>query len=174
MSVESEPAMSREEFDRLFLELLSSIEPWKLNSVADHVHEFARNWRSNGRKPRKRKERKARKQRGNRREAYFTYMRSELWKEIRSVVLERDRHECLCCGEPATEVHHRSYSAKVMAGNDNSKLASICGRCHNRLHYTDDNKKRSKKETEQEYLRAIEARIRRRRVSSRCEPKTEI
>jgi 5-methylcytosine-specific restriction endonuclease McrA len=148
MTVEMTPAMSHEEFDALFGELLKAIEPWKLNSLADHMIRFARDYRKGGSKPRNRKERKPKPSKEHRREDYEKYMKSALWAAIRKEVLDRDGHRCLSCGDPATEVHHRSYSIDVLEGRDNAKLASLCGRCHNRIHYGSDNVKLTKSKTE--------------------------
>lgn len=145
MSVESAPAMSREEFDALFGAILASVEPWKLNSVAEHMRDFARR---PGRKSRNRKPRKQKPTKTNRREDYEAYLKSALWQAIRKEVLDRDDHKCLACGDPANEVHHRSYAPAVLEGRDNSQLASICGRCHNRIHYGDGNVKLSKSKTD--------------------------
>lgn len=145
MSVESEPAMSREEFDSLFGAILATVEKWKLNSAADHMREFARR---PGRKSRDRKPRKQKPSKLCRREEYERYMKSPLWQAIRKEVLDRDDHKCMTCGDPANEVHHRSYSPEVMDGRDNSKLTSLCGRCHNRIHYGSDNFKLTRSKTE--------------------------
>lgn len=166
MTVEYEPAMSREEFDTLFGAIIAAVEPWKLNAVADHMLDVARNYSQPGRKPRNRKARKQRKHKPDRRAEYKAYMKSDQWKEIRLVVLSRDHYTCLCCGDPATEVHHRSYSRRVLDGLDNSKLASICARCHTRIHFTDDNERRSRNETEQQYKLAIAARLRRAKLAA--------
>ena len=145
MSVESAPAMSREEFDALFGPVLALVDRWKLNSVAYHMRDFARR---PGRKPRNRKPRNTKPSKANRRHEYETYMRSALWQAIRKEVLDRDCYKCLACGDPANEVHHRSYDPEVLEGRDNSKLASICGRCHNRIHYSDENVKLTRSKTE--------------------------
>ena len=65
---------------------------------------------------------------------YGKYLASPLWAEIRTRVLERDKHTCQDCGGPANQVHHLSYSDAVMAGKDDSQLVSLCGDCHQIRH----------------------------------------
>ena len=56
-------------------------------------------------------------ERKRRREYYRNvYLKSDEWKRKRHVVLKRDNWRCTCCGEPATQVHHKRY-AKRNIGN---------------------------------------------------------
>ena len=71
------------------------------------------------------------------------YLKSDLWRTIRSRVLKRDQHRCLGCGNPTGMVHHASYLKKVLDGMDDDFLISICDTCHNHLHFDKDGKKRS-------------------------------
>lgn len=65
---------------------------------------------------------------------YSVYLRSEEWKAIRLRVLMRDNHLCLDCGRKATQVHHLSYAPAVMSGRDDTKLVSLCRKCHKARH----------------------------------------
>ncbi|MGB8028149.1 MAG: hypothetical protein WCF30_00665 [Terracidiphilus sp.] len=79
---------------------------------------------------------------------YLEYLRSTLWKNIRKRILKRDGSACRRCGGKATEVHHRSYSEAVLAGNDDAQLASICEGCHNIVTFDDSGARRSPDETD--------------------------
>lgn len=111
-----------------------------------------------GRKKRIRDQNRRAPRKLNRREEYAKYLKSPEWQEIRQIVLERDSYRCLCCGDPANEVHHRSYSPRVMAGRGNNKLASICRRCHSRIHYSNDGEPLGKKDTEKAFKAMVIAR----------------
>ena len=64
---------------------------------------------------------------------YDKYLRSDKWRELRWLVLERAGHICEGCGRGrAIQVHHRSYEH---AGNEFLfELVALCGGCHKRLH----------------------------------------
>jgi hypothetical protein len=79
---------------------------------------------------------------------YPEYLRSMLWKKIRKRILKRDGNVCRRCGGRATEVHHRSYSEAVLAGNDDEQLVSICKGCHNFITLEDLGARRSPGETD--------------------------
>ena len=79
---------------------------------------------------------------------YADYLKSPLWQKIKRRVLKRDGKTCRRCGGKATRVHHRSYTDKVLAGNDDEQLASICEGCHNFIHFDDNGYKRSPEETD--------------------------
>ncbi len=61
---------------------------------------------------------------------YADYLQSETWKAIRLRVLKRDLFRCYGCYGRACQVHHRSYSANVLAGRDTAPLVAICYPCH--------------------------------------------
>lgn len=63
-------------------------------------------------------------------DSYEEYLDSALWGRLRGKVLARDRHRCYACGDRAAQVHHASYSVKVLKGKDRSKLMSVCAGCH--------------------------------------------
>lgn len=74
---------------------------------------------------------------------YDKYLRSALWRGIRKRVLQRDNNRCIRCEGKATLVHHRSYGASVMAGEDDGQLASLCEGCHNVIEFCPDGTKNS-------------------------------
>ena len=75
------------------------------------------------------------KQRQRRRDYYRNvYLKSDEWKRKRYVVLKRDNWQCVYCGAPATQVHHKKY-AKYNIGKEPIKwLVSICKSCHDAQH----------------------------------------
>jgi hypothetical protein len=64
---------------------------------------------------------------------YRGYLDSPLWKSIRAQVLSNAHYECTCCDSKATQVHHRDYRPRVMAGHDLSPLVAICSECHKKI-----------------------------------------
>ena len=63
-------------------------------------------------------------------DAYNEYLKSLLWKEIRQRVLTAANFECAGCFNRATEVHHRDYRPRVLAGEDITPLVALCTECH--------------------------------------------
>lgn len=68
---------------------------------------------------------------------YAEYLTSPLWQAIRTKALA-NRKTCSVCGEPATEVHHRSYSRDVMTGKDVGSLMPLCATCHDLGEFSTD------------------------------------
>jgi cbb3-type cytochrome oxidase subunit 3 len=62
------------------------------------------------------------------------YLLSDEWKRKRYVVLKRDNWTCVCCGAPATQVHHKRYARKNIGKEPIEWLVSVCDDCHNSLH----------------------------------------
>ncbi|PVE25789.1 hypothetical protein DC522_03175 [Microvirga sp. KLBC 81] len=61
---------------------------------------------------------------------YDAYRRTPVWKDASGKVLKKAGYKCACCPSRATEVHHRDYRPRVLAGEDLSPLVPICRRCH--------------------------------------------
>jgi len=74
--------------------------------------------------------------------SYREYLSSDLWGEIRRRVLARDDHTCRICNDPATQVHHNSYSLDALSGNLIDQLFSLCRPCHHRLEFKADGHKK--------------------------------
>ena len=72
---------------------------------------------------------------------YRDYLASDLWREVRLRALRRDRFACRCCGDRATQVHHRKYEYRVMKGEVLGHLLSLCERCHKSIEFRDDGQK---------------------------------
>ena len=64
--------------------------------------------------------------------AHREYLKSATWKDIRERVLSRDRNKCVKCGNPGSDVHHKTYKRW---GNEKTKdLITLCRVCHENLH----------------------------------------
>lgn len=65
--------------------------------------------------------------------SYGDYLKSSLWRRIRSKVLARDWYRCRLCGKTASQVHHSRYDLAALSGRDLSRLAAVCPGCHKRI-----------------------------------------
>ena len=67
------------------------------------------------------------------------------WRELRAVVLKRDKHTCRKCGSTNKElhVHHLRYSGKIW-DSPISDLVTLCKDCHNEIHSRKSRKKLNK------------------------------
>lgn len=77
--------------------------------------------------------------------SYRAYLQSALWQKLRRDALERDSWTCRLCGGRATEVHHETYSEKLLAGRTIDGLVSICRTCHQWVEFTRFGNKRDVK-----------------------------
>jgi hypothetical protein len=60
---------------------------------------------------------------------YLRYLRSDLWREKRRLVLERDGYRCqVWLQHVATEVHHKTYAR--LGHEPLEDLISLCRACH--------------------------------------------
>jgi hypothetical protein len=66
--------------------------------------------------------------------AYGAYRKGPVWKAQRTRVLELAGRQCVGCGARATQVHHRDYRPRVIAGEDDLPLVALCKSCHLHLH----------------------------------------
>lgn len=67
---------------------------------------------------------------------YNSYLASPEWQDVRSRVLERDRHLCQgCLISPAEVVHHLTYAH--VRHELLFELTSLCQACHARAHEVD-------------------------------------
>jgi hypothetical protein len=91
--------------------------------------------------------------------SYAEYLRSSLWRRIKSAFLELHPY-CCCCLRHANQIHHRAYDYDTLAGLSNEQLAPICRKCHNEIEFYTDGSKRYGLEAVNKALN--------RRVSSFC------
>lgn len=71
--------------------------------------------------------------------SYKSYLKSDLWRDIRLAVLSR-KSTCIRCGESADQVHHGSYAEFVMRGNAPEYLHPVCDDCHRQAEFIGDKK----------------------------------
>lgn len=61
------------------------------------------------------------------------YLASREWKAIRRSILQAVNYHCCCCDERATQVHHRDYRPRVLAGEDPTALVALCEDHHDQI-----------------------------------------
>ncbi len=66
---------------------------------------------------------------------YQAYLRSPFWKRKRARALKRDKGKCFICRAKATEVHHKFYSKRALAGQSIRFLFAICRECHQAIEF---------------------------------------
>ena len=68
---------------------------------------------------------------------FVTYMQSEDWKRLKSIVFERDNHRCVECNEGTNKLvcHHKDYDNWGKGNNEErDDCITVCSRCHGILH----------------------------------------
>lgn len=85
--------------------------------------------------------------------SYDEYLRSPLWRSIRSRVLHRDRRLCLC-GQAAKRVHHLDYEKQTLMGCRLTGMVSVCQSCHQAAEVGNGGRKRSLSEANS-FLRPV-------------------
>lgn len=73
--------------------------------------------------------------------SYKEYLQSDDWKMIRARILAAN-NLCVMCESKATQVHHVKYYASVMLGISDTRLASLCGKCHETIEIKENGDKR--------------------------------
>ncbi|MCP3471370.1 HNH endonuclease [Bradyrhizobium sp. CCGUVB1N3] len=63
---------------------------------------------------------------------YADYLTSPEWRAKADAVLAREDGNCQRCGDPAREVHHRTYERLFNELLDD--LEALCVRCHRLVH----------------------------------------
>ena len=74
-------------------------------------------------------------------ETYQDYLNSPMWAEIRERVWNRDNGTCVACDAPGHCVHHRSYKDRVLRGEWDSDLITLCDACHKYIEFESDGSK---------------------------------
>lgn len=99
--------------------------------------------------------------------SYAHYLASELWASIRARVMDAWRHKCVVCHGAASEVHHLDYDRPTMDGSSLSGLTPMCGKCHRKVEFEANGKKRTLKESEKRFWRLSKrSSARRKRVTT--------
>lgn len=86
---------------------------------------------------------------------YPAYLKSHRWHEIKSRVLGKAGRECAGCLDQATQVHHRDYRPRVLAGEDDTPLVPLCKSCHDKVHYKEDGTRRQVWQEEERALTGL-------------------
>jgi len=64
----------------------------------------------------------------------LSFQNSEYWKEVRTLILARDR-SCVHCGSKLfLEVHHITYEHKGFEKEHLGDLILLCSECHKKIH----------------------------------------
>ena len=68
-----------------------------------------------------------------RQEEYRRYLKSDHWKETRSIALQKANYTCKDCGSKSNlQVHHLTYARR---GHERqSDLVVVCDKCHKKRH----------------------------------------
>jgi hypothetical protein len=70
---------------------------------------------------------------------YDVYLRSALWRTIRSAVLALSPG-CALCPKKARVVHHQSYTRENLTGESRKGLHPLCHGCHKSVEFKDGRK----------------------------------
>lgn len=80
---------------------------------------------------------------------YDAYMKSDEWKKVRLLVLERDGYVCRCCNRNSDQttlsVHHSTYKALYNETEHLEDLITLCRFCHSGIHRVKSNINRFKR-----------------------------
>ena len=69
---------------------------------------------------------------------YEDYLQTDVWKEIRRQIWERDGHKCTICGTGENiTVHHHRYPAMAWGTEKPETLITVCDKCHAEIHKED-------------------------------------
>ena len=68
---------------------------------------------------------------------YKEYLKTEWWKHLRKMALERDKYQCQLCGSAKNiQVHHISYE-NLGCEEEIDDLVCLCSKCHSAVHTKD-------------------------------------
>lgn len=71
----------------------------------------------------------------SKKEAYMTFLKTDYWKKVRNLVLERDKKMCQGCGLKVNlQVHHITYKNHGNELENLSDLITLCKSCHKNEH----------------------------------------
>jgi len=78
---------------------------------------------------------------------YNLFLKSDYWKKVRLLVLERDKYRCQICitkyapykyDKKDLEIHHKTYKNHKNELNHLDDLVTLCKWCHEYMHSPDD------------------------------------
>ncbi|MGL5713601.1 MAG: HNH endonuclease [Paraclostridium sp.] len=66
---------------------------------------------------------------------YKEYLKSDEWKRIKKLVLERDNNKCILCdSEDNLHIHHKTYQNIFKEIDHMDDLITLCSKCHTKEH----------------------------------------
>ena len=73
-------------------------------------------------------------------DSYKQYLRSSLWKDIRSRLIKDEDNECAACGAKSlkskqAQIHHYHYDESNLSGKSLDGLLVLCKSCHVRIEF---------------------------------------
>jgi hypothetical protein len=75
--------------------------------------------------------------------SFEEYLKSPLWRRIRSTVYKVKGRVCKLCGKKAYGLHHRHYNPKVLRGDRLEPMVPLCKSCKRKVEYHSDGKPRN-------------------------------
>lgn len=67
---------------------------------------------------------------------YHVYLKSKYWKQVREVVLKRDKNACVICQSTyRLQVHHDNYKHIANELRHLEDVMTLCDKCHREHHY---------------------------------------
>lgn len=84
---------------------------------------------------------------------YKDYLNSDLWKRIRERALREHGDKCRLCESPVQVFHHRGYGKAVLLGYEIKQLVPLCSKCHTKVEFWPNKKKRTLQEAHSAFVR---------------------
>jgi len=70
---------------------------------------------------------------------YYYFLKSKYWKEIRKIILRRDKYKCTVCNSTRDlNIHHTTYKHHFNEHKHLNELITVCERCHTNYHLIKD------------------------------------
>lgn len=94
--------------------------------------------------------------------SYAAYLKSPLWRAVKSRVFKINGDKCFLCENKAFTVHHRKYTGPTLIGEHLEYLSPICNGCHKTIEFDVDGRKLASDDVEeyvQEHLRLNELQV---------------
>lgn len=73
--------------------------------------------------------------------SYQAYLKSDLWKKVRSAVYKAKGDRCFRCSEKAEVIHHTRYHKNDLLGKTLLFLFPVCSKCHEYIEFSKKGKK---------------------------------
>ena len=68
---------------------------------------------------------------------YENFLKSKYWREVKKLVLKRDKYKCIICGSSKElNIHHSSYKNHFNEHNHLEDLDTLCRKHHQEYHET--------------------------------------